>query len=278
MKISMAVATAAMIVCLPVRAQTAVPATSEQQLVDWYYAAFFGTGVYKSGDRTVSVVQIPLSKQLWPASDERFGLTITAPLTFGFYDYRFDQLLGGEAPQSIGTGSLLPGIEADIRVNHGWRLKPYFNVGRGWEWDSGQYAWIHAEGIKSLISLPIGADSTLSFGNQITMSGYQPSFGAYRQLGLFVAGLNLSMPISMKIADHAMSVDYHLLYYYYFTRLRYAIASNTENTISEQGEVAISLHARDPFSLKLFDIDRIGIAFRMGGGITGVRLFMSLPY
>jgi hypothetical protein len=82
----------------------------------------------------------------------------------------------------------------------------------------------------------------------------------------------------MKIADHAMSIDYHLLYYYYFTRLRYAIASNTENTVNEQGEVAISLHARDPFSMKLFDIDRVGIAFRMGGGITAVRLFMSLPY
>ena len=48
----------------PALAQTAQQTSSQDQLINWYYAAVFGTGVYRSGDRTVSVLQIPFSHDL----------------------------------------------------------------------------------------------------------------------------------------------------------------------------------------------------------------------
>jgi len=30
--------------------------------------------------------------------------------------------------------------------------------------------------------------------------------------------------------------------------------------------------------MRLFDLDRIGLAFQAGGGVQAVRLFFSLPY
>jgi hypothetical protein len=95
---------------------------------------------------------------------------------------------------------------------------------------------------------------------------------------LFVTGLNLSAPSSIRLWDRAASVDYHLIHYYYFNPLSFPTWSNTENKISAQSEFGVSLKTRTPVALKLFDIDRIGLAFRIGGGISGVRLFFNLPY
>ena len=42
--------------------------------------------------------------------------------------------------------------------------------------------------------------------------------------------------------------------------------------------MAVSLVARKPWSLKYFDVDRVGIAIRSSGDVTGVTLFTSLPF
>jgi len=53
------------------QAQTTSETQSELELLNWYYSAVFGTGVYTAGDRTVSVLQIPFAQQLKaPTADE----------------------------------------------------------------------------------------------------------------------------------------------------------------------------------------------------------------
>ena len=64
-------------------AQSTSGADSEKNLIDWYYAAFFGTGVYRSNDRTVSVLQIPFSGAIQPADADHVGLRFTLPISFG---------------------------------------------------------------------------------------------------------------------------------------------------------------------------------------------------
>jgi hypothetical protein len=276
--ILLALCAAGLVAPAPCDAQSALNASSEKDLIDWYYAAFFGTGVYRSGDRTVSVLQIPFSKELQPLEADHVGLRLTLPVSFGFYDFSFDSLLGGNRPHSLSTVSVLPGIEAEIPVTRSWTLKPYANVGQGRETSGEATAWIYAAGVKSRIAMPIGKDSELSLENQLTLMGYRPSDAPSQSLGLFVTGLNLSVPSSLRLWDRAASVDYHLIHYYYFNPLSFPTWANTENKISGQSEFGVSLKMRTPVALKMFDIDRIGLAFRIGGGISGVRLFFNLPY
>jgi hypothetical protein len=261
----------------PAAAQTRA-AQSEEQLLNWYYGAVFGTGVYRTGDRTVSVLQIPFSHEFQPRTGEQYGLKLNVPVSFGFYDFRFDELLDGQTPHSVSTVSVFPGIEFGIPVADNWLLTPYANAGRGWELSGSDSAWIYAAGVKSRLSHSIGSDSVLSLGNQLTFSGYRPDGAPNQPLGLFVVGLNLEIPTNLELWDHPTRVGYHLIYYYYFSRLPYPRSDNVNNKISEEGEIGISLYAPKPISMKLFDLDRVGLAFRVGGGIQAVRLFFSLPY
>jgi hypothetical protein len=253
-------------------------AQSEQQLLNWYYGAVFGTGVYRSGDRTVSVVQIPFGHEFQPRTDEQYGIKLTVPVSFGFYDFEFDELLNGQTPRSVSTVSVFPGIELSFKAADNWLLTPYANAGKGWEISGSQEAWIYAVGIKSRVWHSIGSDSELSLGNQLTLSGYRPEGQANQPLGLFVAGLNLETPIGWQPWGHPTRIGYHLIYYYYFSRLAYPLSDNLNNKISEEGEIGISLSTPKPLSLALFDLDRIGLAFRVGSGLQAVRLFFSLPY
>jgi len=257
---------------------TTQQASSEQQLINWYYGAVFGTGVYRAGDRTVSVLQIPFAHELQEPNDEQWGVRVTAPISFGFYDFTFNQLVTGETPQSVGTVSLFPGIETQIPVMSNWRLKPYANVGRGWDFSGGDAAWIYATGVRSLFGVPLGSESEVSLGNQLTLAGYRQDGGVNQPMGVFVAGLNLETPSGATIQDRPALFGVHLIYYYYFKRLRFPTANDVQNKVEEQTEVAVSMSVREPVSFGLFDLDRIGLGYRFGGGVQGISLFFNLPY
>src|SRR5690606_4679943 len=79
-----------------------------QDLLNWYYAATFGTGFYTSGDRTVTVLQMPFSHSLRAPGEGTSGLRLKLPVTLGVYDYDFDSVLAGDLPGSLSTLSFLP--------------------------------------------------------------------------------------------------------------------------------------------------------------------------
>jgi hypothetical protein len=262
----------------PAVAQTTQQASSQDQLINWYYAAVFGTGVYRSGDRTVSVLQIPFSHDLQVRWHDELGIKLTVPVSFGFYDFRFDQLVNGAVPHTVSTASVFPGVELDVPVTDKWIVKPYLSVGRAWEISGTQEATIYGTGLKSRYTVPIGKDSDISLGNQLTLSGYRPDGQANQPLSVFVAGLNLEVPTGVMVLDREARAGFHLIYYHYFKRLLFPHIDNTQNSVLEEGEIGFSLATRVPISFELFDLDRVGIAFRFGGGIQAVRLFFSLPY
>lgn len=102
-----------------------------QDLVNWYYAATYGTGVYTTGDRTVAVLQLPLSYTLREPEEDRWGMRITLPVSIGFYDYHFDDILDEGLPQGLSTMSFVPGLELEKQITSRWRLKPYVSAGAG---------------------------------------------------------------------------------------------------------------------------------------------------
>ena len=57
-------------------------AQSGDQLINWYYGAVYGTGIYAAGDRTVGIVQLPFSRVLRAGDESRWGLELKVPVTF----------------------------------------------------------------------------------------------------------------------------------------------------------------------------------------------------
>lgn len=263
--------------CAPTAAVAqAVRAQSTEQLIDWYYAAVFGTGVYRSEDRDVAVLQLPFAYQVRDLKRDGWGLVLKMPVTFGFYDFRFDQLLQDGAPESISTMSVLPGVEADFMALRNWRLRPFLQVGYGWELEGDASSPIYSVGVKSRLTFALGRGE-FSLGNTLNYAAYRRA-GTSFPLTLFITGLNFAWPTNGTLAGRPVDFGVHLLHYAYLESMTYALAEDVNNQMREEAEIAFSLSTRRPLSILGFEMDMLGLAFRVGPDVEGIRLFFSLPY
>jgi hypothetical protein len=264
-------------VCLPSIAMAqAVRAQSTEQLIDWYYAAVFGTGVYRSEDRDVAVLQLPFAYQVRRLERDGWGLALQMPVTLGFYDFRFDEILEDGPPESISTMSVLPGVEADFMALRNWRLRPFVQAGYGWELDGGESSPIYSVGVKSRLTFALGRGE-FTLGNTLNYASYRRD-GAWFPLTLFITGLNFAWPTNGTLAGRPVDFGIHLMHYAYLQSMTYPLLEDVDNQMREEAEIAFSLSTRKPLSILGFELDMVGLAFRVGPDVEGIRLFFSLPY
>jgi hypothetical protein len=250
----------------------------QQDLINWYYSATFGTGVYTAGDRSVAVVQLPISWQLHPVSESTYGLKLKVPVTFGFYDYSFDDAFSGEFPEQVSTVSVMPGLEWEIPFSRRWTVKPYLSAGYGQELSGKESAIIYDFGVKSRYIF--GEDKGVEFAlvGALTVAGYRPRGGPREPFGVLALGIDLIIPTTQVLFDREVFIGLTPIYSKYFNRLRFAEFNDVDNRLREQFEIDISIMSRRPWTLKYFDVDRVGLAFRSSEDVFGVSLFTSLPF
>jgi len=250
----------------------------EQDLINWYYAATYGTGIYSAGDRTVGVLKIPLSRTLRASSDDQWGLRLLLPVTLGFYDFGLDSVVGDGLPDRIGTFSFVPGIEFEKRVVPRWLLKPYVTAGMGWELDGGGSAVIYDAGLRSRFRLGEHRETAFSLVNLLSLAGYNPSGGPNEPLGLFAIGVDIEAPFPGTLFGRPVVLSVLPVYYYYFSRLSFTEFVDPVNKLHEQAELAVSVLAKQPFKVLGINVDRFGVAIRYNADLQGFRLFTSLPF
>ena len=250
----------------------------KRELINWYYAATFGTGVYTTGERDVAVIQIPVSRDLRAVVEDSYGLKLKVPVTFGFYDYKFDNVLTGDLPEQVSTLSVMPGLEWEMPLTRRWTLKPYFSVGAGQELSGKESALIYDFGLKSRYLL--GYDKGVEFAlvNMLTSAGNRPRGGSTETFGVLAIGVDMVIPTNGVLFGRNVSIGFTPILTYYFDKLRFALSDDADNRLRKETAIAVSVMSRNPWSLKYFDVDRVGLAIRHSGDITGVSFFTSLPF
>jgi len=249
-----------------------------QDVINWYYAATFGTGVYTAGDRSVSVVQLPFSRALKTVDQDGTGLKFKLSTTFGFYDYDINSVLNAKYPDRVSTFSVLPGIEWEVPLTTRWTIRPYLDAGYGWEIAGSKSALIYDFGVKSRLLIARDHGVEFSLVNSLTSAGYRPKGESNKPFGYFASGLDMTIPTERTLFGREVSVGFTPVYYFYFNRLRFSEFTDPGNGIREEFQLALSIVASKPWSLKLFDVDRVGLSLRSSGDVTGVSLFTSLPF
>jgi hypothetical protein len=273
------VALASLLVLSPVLAQSQ-PATvhDRQDLINWYYSATFGTGVYTAGDRSVSVLQLPYSRDLKTVADDGTGLRFKVSTTFGFYDYSISGSISNDIPHRISTLSVMPGLEWEVPLSARWTVRPYVDAGFGQELAGRESAWIYDFGVKSRIFIAQDKGVEFALINSLTSAGYRPRGGPTSPFGYVATGLDVTIPTNDSLFGRPVYIGVTPVYLYYFNHLSFAEFDNPRNRIREEVELAISIVTRKPWSLKFFDFDRVGLAIHSSGDVTGVSLFTSLPF
>jgi len=241
-------------------------------LINFSFATWLGSGIYRKDDRTMYVLRMPLRYELRPPEDGRLGFRLLLPATVGYYDF--------DDPASNATmASFVPGLEVQIPVNEYWTLKPFGHVGVGTEMESGDSVYIYGGGVGSLVSFP-WRKYVISVGNSVTLAkDSDTGSGETSGFSLISAGLDVRRPLGLTLLDRQLDGSVYFIANRFFDRVNFLETDGDDETIRNIYEVGITLGSAKPFSIWKLSADRVGIDYRFGSrGFEGIGLNLGFPF
>ena len=133
----------------PSQAQTLLSG-DEQNVVNFAFATQLGSGVYSVSGRTLQIYRLPFSYELRSTDDSDFGIRLTLPVSFGFFDFELQDVANGAIPTHVDALSFVPGITLSFEAQPDWLLEPYVEAGISRARDVNADAEVYAAGIASL--------------------------------------------------------------------------------------------------------------------------------
>jgi hypothetical protein len=101
----------------------------EQAEANFVFAHRLGSGIYELSGRTLQIYRLPIEWRLREPTPTRPGLTLTLPVTFGFFDFRVQDVIETGLPTSLSTVSFVPGLRWEYRLDDFWRVEPFVEAG-----------------------------------------------------------------------------------------------------------------------------------------------------
>jgi len=265
--------------------QPAEPPPNPEEQVHWAVGAFFGTGWYKVDDnRSVFVLRLqPRQVVREPALDEqglrRWGVEVVYPLSLGLS--KLDDIPDFIEFDNYATLSFTPGVQLEVPVNPGWSLRPFANLGLGWELESQERALIGYGGLKSRYRLSEGR-LRWSLLNGIYYAGYRPEFEGRGHYGALMAGFELNQPLDrLQLQGDTLDLNWHLTYHWYFDRLNFHSDADKFASFRDQWELGLAIGKRDqPLDLGFMSFEQIGLAYRWSsdGHFNAITVNFRSPF
>jgi len=250
-------------------------ADDPKDLYHWAFAAAFGTGAYNGGDAALFAIQIHPKYKLATFHDDRFSLNLRLPVTLGLQSIDVGDIVSTPIAEQFATLSFVPGLGLTLPVHPRWTLNPYFNYGWGTELQGEASAWIYFTGLNSRFQILTGR-SDLTLLNGVQWLGHTPDSGPEEHFARLINGLEADYPLGdWEIKGHRLYLKPHIIHYWYFNNLDLSIVNEDPEELNQEVEVALALGTREHVNLWLFKFDRIGLGYRKGDTIEGVRLFFD---
>jgi hypothetical protein len=256
----------------------AMAASNAQSVVNYSYAAIFGTGSYRVRDQTAFIVRLPLTHTIRQPSPTQPGITLLLPVLAGFYDYDLDEVFKAGGPGDAATASFVPGLELEYVLDDRWRLKPYGQVGMGRDLENRENSLIYLGGAKSHYALAQSGKWKLAIGNSATFAGYDPDDGEHQSLGILGMGLDLRYAWPVLPARGNTLLATSLTYYRYLDNPSFAQGDDRSKSVNGEVEWSLALAFKEPREFLGIEFERIGLGFRYGTNIKGVRLVTEFPF
>jgi hypothetical protein len=251
-------------------------AADRQNLFDWYYSAVFGTGAYRIGERDVFVVTLP-SEDTWrEATQDKYEVVYSLPVTIGFYDYNTESIVDLEIPTDVATLIFLPGFYYNIALSENWSIKPFANIGYGKEFAGGEEAWIYSGGVRSLYRIR-DDEWRMSLGSALYYAGNTRESKTALGFAALEVALDINHATDWRIDDKNIYLGGYAAVYL-FSSLEFVQSDQTTLELNEQYELGITVSTKGNINLLGMELERIGLAYLTSSGFRAWRLVFSFPY
>ena len=251
----------------PARAQD-----EPEDVINYAYSNWIGSGFYTVGDRTVYLLRAPFSYTLSEAENEKWGTELLLPATLGFHDY-------SDGQDNVGTFTFVPGVQFTYPLLENWSLKPFGQFGFGKDFSGSDIAWIYGAGIKSLATFEIKR-SELDFGTAFTWADQSQSGGGSDMgFSMFDIGFNSRWPTDITILDRKSDLNLFFVYTQFVNDLNFERAKKSNKNIQRLYKFGIAFSSKDKFPIfGLFDLRGGGLDVTFGDDYFGIGLTTGFPF
>ena len=262
-------------------AATAARAADDNPL-SFAFASQAGSGIYSIEGRVVQIYRIPVSFTVRPLQDERvWGAKVRLPLTLGFYDYDTQDLIQGDFPSHVGTASLLPGVEFQVRAKDNWTLYPHVDAGAAKDFDGNNLVWVYDAGVKSVVGFPMG-NWTARAGQELLWAGAAQTGNALTDwYAEAQVGFEFRHDLPWSSGRSVWDIGAFVTYSHYIqdespaVAVTYASPATAGTGVDEQTEIGFSFGTRPKLAWKFVSTPKLGFSYRFGDGVHGVRFVIG---
>ena len=246
--------------------------------LNYGFATYLGSGIYKAGDQSVQVYQIPLSYQFFePDEKKNWGLKLTLPVTLGFYDFSLLDITEG-FPDELSTLSIVPGVVFQYQVTKRWQLSPFVDYGVAKNMTNGDASRVYSYGLRSdyvyvTENVTYTLDNRLLYAKQ---KGVDRS--AVSDFGAFETSLDFRFKSFPFFKKHLADISVYIANFRYFDDLEFLFPPARPVRVLDQNEVGITFGVQIKNKTKYIDIPRVGLAVRKGDGLDDYRIGFGAPF
>jgi hypothetical protein len=255
------------------------------------YVVQFGFGSYEVGGLSVNGFQLPVSHTFALGSEpEAWRLMLIGYLGYSHASFE-TRVFGPKVTGSEDFAYLLPYAELQIPLWRGWTVKPFVAAGLGRTFNrsvaiedqSGEdvedrFISLYAAGVSNLFEVRVET-FLFSLGTKLAGAVDVPiGLSGSEGYGTLQNGLEVRHPIGFRVKDVAPDVGVSFVYYYFFPSAKFSLPGQSALAVSNQFEFGVSVGSAKPFELWIFENPRIGVSYRFGDGLTGVRANFGFPF
>ena len=239
------------------------------------FAFALGSGDSAAPETKVYDVRIPVYFTLIPLQDRPWGLRLKMTAFAGVYKFTVEDAI--DLNLRFQSLAATPGVEFLVPAGGGWVLKPFAEIGYAYDFDDELGFGVWSVGMRTIVTWPIGKID-LSFGTKVQyLSTFTSDLDLADEFGEVRLGLDARHPLGFTIGGNRGDLSL------YFIRRQYidAVIARDEGTpleIQYTNELGFTFGTTPKVKLWFFRLPRIGLGYRWGQNIRGLRLNFGFPF
>ncbi len=262
------------------RAQTpSVRYTTEADPRNFAHAAFLGSGIYVVDGRQIYILRAPMGFTLRPVEGNPWGLRLTVTPTFGFYDFKLSDDNDFNLPSSLGTFSLLLGVQFHVTILSNWWLEPFVRAGPAWEFEADTTTWIFGTGVESRAEFPARRTRFLLWNTLLWAGNRESDLSPRDDFARFDTQIEWLHTIGWTLHGRKTEIGPFVRSELYLDSLLIAPPEGDPLVINHRYEVGVIWGAKERHhTFWKIPFPRTGLSVRFGDGASSYRLLLTTQF
>jgi len=255
----------------------AAPAVGQDNDSRTFHPFAFGylTGDSATPDTEVYDVRIPASFKIFAADDDDWGLRLRFVLYAGIYDFTVENAV--DFNYRFSSLAATPGVEFLVPVGKGWILKPFAEIGYGRDFDNSLDFGVWSVGMRTIAIWPVKSWS-LSFGTKVQyLSTFTATDAVKSDFGELLLGFDARHPLPFTIGGSQGDISGYCIRRQWVDAF---IARDEAEPLEVRytNELGFTFGTTPRVRLWFVRLPRVGLGYRWGPNVKGIRLNFGFPF